>query len=178
MLGHQNEQQWFWERHCTGQKYLERIFADTPFNYTFLDQRFEKLHMEDKKFSSIFLYFSLLAIFVAIIGLFGLSSYLALQRTKEVGIRKVLGASIGQIVFMFFKDFLWLILIAVIIGIPLIYMRMDDWLNGYAFRIPFPWWVLLLSVVAIVGLAFLTVSFQTLKLALLNPVKTIRHERK
>ncbi|MEO1263015.1 MAG: FtsX-like permease family protein [Bacteroidota bacterium] len=153
-----------------------KFFPESPFVHTFIDSRFEKLYLEDKKFGFIFLNFALLAIFVASMGLFGLSSYMSMQRTKEVGIRKVLGASVSNIVLLFFKDFLWLILIAIIIGIPLIYFSMTDWLNGYAFRIDFPWWVLSLAVVSVVALAFFTVSFQTWKLALLNPSKTIRHE--
>lgn len=152
------------------------FFPEEPLNYTFVDQRFEKLYLEDKKFGFIFLNFSILAILVASMGLFGLSSYLALQRTKEVGIRKVLGASVSNIVLLFFKDFLKLIIIAVVLGLPLIYMSMNDWLNGYAYRIHFPWWVLSVAIVFIILFAFLTVSFQTWKLALLNPVKTIRHE--
>ncbi len=152
------------------------FFPDEPLNYTFVDQRFEKLYLEDRKFGFIFLNFSILAILVASMGLFGLSSYLALQRTKEVGIRKVLGASVSNIVLLFFKDFFKLIAIAVVLGLPLIYLSMNDWLNGYAYRINFPWWVLSVAIVFIVLFAFLTVSFQTWKLALLNPVKTIRHE--
>lgn len=153
-----------------------QFFPDAPFAYSFLDQRFEKLYMEDKKFGFIFLNFALLAIFVASMGLFGLASYLSIQRTKEVGIRKVLGASVSSIVILFFRDFLWLILIAVVIGIPFTYFGMDDWLSGYAYRIGFPWWVLSLAVLAIIVLAFFTVSYQTWKLAVLNPARTIRYE--
>ncbi len=153
-----------------------RFYPNAPFSYSFIDQRFEKLYMEDKRFGFIFLNFSLLAIFVASIGLFGLSSFLALQRTKEVGVRKVLGASVNNIVLLFFKDFLWLILIAVIIGVPLIYMAMNDWLNTYANRINFPWGVLFLAIILVLALAFFTVSYQTWKLARLNPAKTVRHE--
>lgn len=152
------------------------FFPNAPFEYTFLDQRFEKLYQEDQKFGFIFFNFALLAILVASMGLFGLSSYLSLQRTKEVGIRKVLGASVTNIVLLFFKDFFRLIMLAVIIGLPIVYLSMNDWLSGYAYRINFPWAVLILAIVVVVGLAFFTVSFQTWKLALLNPSKTIRHE--
>ncbi len=153
-----------------------KFFPDSPFAYSFLDQRFEKLYMEDRRFGLIFFNFSLLAIFVASIGLFGLSSYLAIQRTKEVGVRKVLGASVNNIVLLFFRDFLWLILIAILIGIPLIYLGMNDWLNTYAYRINFPWGVLILAIIAIIFIAFVTVSYQTWKLARLNPAKTVRYE--
>ena len=152
------------------------FYPDAPFTYDFVDQRFEKLYQEDRKFGFIFLNFAFLAIFVASIGLFGLSSYMALQRTKEVGIRKVLGAPVSQIVLLFFKDFLWLILIAVAVGLPIVYLGMSDWLDGYAYRIDFPWWVISLTVVGVVLLAFFTVSYQSWKLARLNPVKTLRYE--
>ncbi|MDH3648369.1 MAG: hypothetical protein OEQ53_01745, partial [Saprospiraceae bacterium] len=153
-----------------------QFFPESPFVYSFVDQRFEKLYQEDKRFGFIFFNFSLLAILVASMGLFGLSSYLALQRTKEVGIRKVLGATVTNIVVLFFKDFLWLIILAVGIGIPVVYFGMSDWLDGYTYRIDFPWWVLSIAILAVVALAFFTVSFQTWKLALLNPAKTIRDE--
>lgn len=153
-----------------------RFFPDAPFTYAFLDQRFEQLYQEDKKFGYLFLNFALLAIFVASMGLFGLSSYMSLQRTKEVGVRKVLGASTSSIVLLFFKDFLWLIVIAIAIGTPLTFLGMNDWLNSYAYRIHFPWWIMVATILLVAVLAFLTVSFQTLKLALLNPAKTIRHE--
>lgn len=152
------------------------MFPNDPFTYSFLDERFEKLYAEDTRFGRVFLNFSILAILVASMGLFGLSAYLAMQRTKEVGIRKVLGASVGNIVFLFFKDFLYLILIAVLIGIPLTYFSMNEWLAGYAHRIDFPWWVLSLAIIAVAILAFFTVSFQTWRLALLNPSETIRQE--
>ena len=153
-----------------------QFFPNSPFNYAFLDERFSKLYKEDKKFGFIFANFSLLAIFVALLGLFGLSSYLSIQRTKEVSIRKVLGASIQNIILLFFRDFLWLIIIAVGVGLPLVYFSMNKWLNGYAYRIDFPWWVLGLSVFLLILLAFFTVSYQTYKIAILNPAKTIRHE--
>ncbi|MFT4973081.1 MAG: putative ABC transport system permease protein, partial [Saprospiraceae bacterium] len=90
--------------------------------------------------------------------------------------RKVLGASVSNIVLLFFKDFLWLIVIAVVIGVPLIYWSMSDWLGSYAYRIDFPWLVLILAVLMVTALAFFTVSIQTWKLAMLNPSKTIRTE--
>ncbi len=155
---------------------FNQFFPQAPFNYTFLDNRFAQLYQEDKKFGFIFANFAGLAIFVALLGLFGLASYLALQRTKEVGVRKVLGASIQNIVFLFFKDFLWLILIAMFIGVPLVYWSMNQWLSGYAYRIDFPWWVIGIAMLLMVLLAFFTVSYQTFKIALLNPAKTIKHE--
>lgn len=158
------------------QNVWNQFYPNAPFTYAFLDERFDKLYKEDKKFGFLFGNFAGLAVIVAILGLFGLASYLSLQRTKEVGVRKVLGATTTNIIFLFFKDFIWLILIAVLIGIPLIYWSMNDWLNGYAYRIDFPWWVILIAMVLIAVLAFITVSWQTLKIASLNPAKTIKHE--
>ncbi|MEL7120114.1 MAG: ABC transporter permease [Bacteroidota bacterium] len=158
------------------QQVWSRFFPDSPFTYSFLDQRFEKLYLEDQRFGYIFLNFSILAIFVATIGLFGLASFLSTQRTKEVGVRKVIGASVNQIVMLFFKDFLWLILIAVFIGIPITYFGMSEWLSSYANRINFPWLFLVLAIIAICGIAFITVSYQIWKIARLNPAQTIRYE--
>ncbi len=152
------------------------FFPNDPFNYTFLDQRFEKLYMEDRKFGWLFANFSILAIFVASMGLFGLSSFLALRRTKEIGVRKVLGASVGSIVLLFFREFLWLVLYAVIIGVPLVYFSMDPWLSGYAYRIDFPWWILVVSALTVTLFAFMTVGYQNFKVAQLNPATSIRDE--
>ncbi|MEL7221053.1 MAG: ABC transporter permease [Bacteroidota bacterium] len=156
------------------QQTFQQFFPNAPFAYSFLDERFASIYAEDKRFGDLFLYFSVLAIFVAFMGLFGLSSYLALQRAREVGIRKVLGASVSSIILLFFRDFLHLILIAVAIGLPLTYFSMDNWLMGYAHRITFPWWVLGLAVIAITSLAFVSVSYQSWKLAITNPREVIR----
>lgn len=158
------------------QETWKQFFPDAPFDYTFLDQRFAKLYQEDKKFGFIFANFSILAIIVASLGLFGLASFLSVQRTKEVGVRKVLGASVSNIILLFFKDFIWLILISVMIGIPLIYLGMNQWLNNYAYRIDFPWWAAFIAMLAVSLFAFITVGYQTYKVAILNPARTIRHE--
>ncbi len=154
----------------------QRFFPQAPFAHSFVDQRFDRLYREDQKFGSLFANFSILAILVAGMGLFGLASFLSVQRTKEVGVRKVLGASTGNIVLLFFRDFIWLIVLAGVIGLPFIYLGMNEWLDGYAYRIAFPWWVLILSVLAIAAFAFLTVGYQTFKVARLNPAETIQHE--
>ena len=141
-----------------------------------MDRRFEKLYHDDRRFGNLFANFSILAIMVASLGLFGLSSFLAAKRTKEIGIRKVLGASSTNIVLSFFREYLWLLGIAAMIGIPVVYFAMQSWLEGYAFHINFPWWVLILAPLAIGIFAFLTVSFQNLKVAQLNPGDAIRYE--
>ncbi|MEM6317934.1 MAG: ABC transporter permease [Bacteroidota bacterium] len=152
----------------------QQFYPNSPFSYAFLDDRFARLYQEDRKFGFIFGNFAGLAIFVAILGLFGLAAFLSLQRTKEVGVRKVLGASTTNIIFLFFKDFVSLLLVAILISVPLVYWSMSNWLNGYAYRIDFPWWVLGVSLSIVTILSFLTVSWQTQKVATLNPVETIR----
>ena len=152
------------------------FFPDSPFAYSFLDNRFEKLYVEDKKFGMLFGNFSILAIIVASLGLLGLASFLAIQRTKEVGVRKVLGATTGSIILLFFKDFIYLLLVAMVIGLPLIYVSMNGWLSNYAYRIDFPWWAMIVACLVIGLFAFATVGFQTYRVAILNPAKTIRYE--
>lgn len=153
-----------------------RFFPDAPLKYEFLDQRFEKLYVEEKRFGQLFANFSILAIIVATLGLFGLAAFLSNQRTKEVGVRKVLGASIGSIIALFFKDYLWLILLAVVIGMPLIFLGMNEWLNNYSYRITFPWQSVVLAAISVLVFAFLTVGYQTYRVAVLNPAQTIRDE--
>lgn len=158
------------------EKKWSAFFPDAPFAYSFLDSRFEKLYVEDKKFGMLFGNFSILAIIVASLGLLGLASFLAIQRTKEVGVRKVLGATTGSIIMLFFKDFIYLLLIAMVIGLPLVYTSMSGWLSNYAYRIDFPWWAMVLACLVIGLFAFATVGFQTYRVAILNPAKTIRYE--
>ena len=158
------------------QQTWQKFFPQSPFNYEFIDQRFQKLYLEDRRFGGLFANFSILAIIVASLGLFGLSSFLAAKRTKEIGIRKVLGSSVSHIVFSFFKEYLWLILLASLISAPLIYLAMQEWLQGYAYHIAFPWWVIGLAVICLVFFAFLTVGYQNYKVAQLNPSEAIRHE--
>jgi len=151
-------------------------FPNAPYDPIFLDEGFEKMYAEDQKFGSLFSNFSIFAIFVAILGLFALASYLSLQRKKEIAVRKVLGASTENIILLFFKDFVWLIVIAFFIATPLVFLGMSEWLNGYAFRIDFPWWSVVLSGVLLMLLAFVTVSLQTYRIAALNPAETVKTE--
>lgn len=154
----------------------ESIYPGQPLKYSFLDERFEGLYQEDKRFGEVFGSFAFLALVVAMLGLFGLSSFMAVQRTKEVGVRKVLGASVVHIVTSFYKDFFGLILISFMIGAPLIYFGMNNWLNEYAYRIDFPWLYLFLSLGIVLALALLTVGYQVYKVAILNPAKSLRYE--
>ncbi len=120
--------------------------------------------------------FSVLALLVGTLGLFGLSSFMAIQRTKEVGVRKVLGASVGHIVTIFYKDFVLLLLLAFVVGMPHIYLGIEQWLNSYAYRISFPWFVPVASFVAVLLVALVTVGYQVYKVAVLDPARTLRYE--
>ena len=154
----------------------DEFYPNAPLNLDFVDQRFELLYEEDKRFGSVFGAFSVLAIIVSILGLFGLSSFMASQRTKEMGIRKVLGASIPNIIVLFFRDFAILIGISAVLGLPMLYFLMDGWLDNYAYRIDFPWDTMPATLVMVLVFAFLTVGFQIFKVAVVNPSRIMRYE--
>lgn len=153
-----------------------RFFPNAPLDLVFLDQRFEQLYKEEKRFGSVFGSFSILAICVAMLGLFGLSSFMAIQRTKEVGVRKVLGASVVQIIGIFYKDFVALFGISSLVGIPSVYFVMNGWLGDYAYRIDFPWLLTFSALLLVVVFALVTVGLQTRKVAILNPAKSLKYE--
>ena len=163
-----------------GVEHVEEVwtefFPNSALEYSFLDDRFNDLYANDQKFGAVFGAFSGFALLVAILGLFGLSSFMASQRTKKVGVRKVLGASIAHIVSLFYKEFLILIGLAAIIGTPVVFYSMDQWLASYAYRISFPWLFVILSLVLIIICAFLTVGYQVWRVAILNPSKTLKYE--
>ncbi len=152
------------------------IFPGNPFEYFFLDDHFNNQYQADLRFGKVFGFFAALAIFVACLGLFGLSSFMAAQRTKEIGVRKVLGASIASILALLSKDFVKLILIAGVIAVPLAYLVLQNWLNNYAFHINLNWWLFVLPMLAVLFIALFTVSVQSLKAAMANPVDTLRDE--
>lgn len=153
-----------------------RFFPTESLNYTFLDDRYARLYEADKRFGSVFAVFSIFALFVASLGLFGLASFLAMQRTKEVGVRKVLGASVPQIIGIFYKDFLILIGISALAGGAITYFGISFWLSNYATRIDFPWFVIGLATVILIVFAFMTVGYQTYRVAILNPARTLKYE--
>jgi putative ABC transport system permease protein len=156
----------------TWQQYLPNV----PFDYTFLDEKFQKLYNSEQQQGSLFTIFSCLAIFIACLGLFGLSAFTISQRVKEIGVRKVLGASVPQIVAELSKDFLKLVLIAAVIALPVAGLLMHKWLLDFAFRIDLNWWVFLMAGVIALIIAFVTISFQSIKAAVANPVKSLRSE--
>ena len=150
--------------------------AEDPIAYSFLDDRFNNTYKAEQKIGAILGIFAGLTIFVACLGLFGLATFTAQQRTKEIGIRKVLGASVTQVTNMLSKEFLKLVLIACIIAFPLSYWAMYQWLQDFAYRTNISVWVFVVAGIAALLIALLTVSFQAIKAAIANPVKSLRTE--
>ena len=147
-----------------------------PFNYTFMDDDFNKVYTAEQQTGTLFITFAVFAIFIGCLGLFGLVTYAAEQRTKEIGVRKVLGASVSGIVAMLSKDFAKLVLIASIISFPLAWWGSNLWLQGFAYRISVSWWMFLVAGIAAILIALITVSFQAIKAAVANPVESLRTE--
>lgn len=153
-----------------------KINPAEPFEYSLLDQDFQKNYEADTRLASLINYFTLIAIFISCLGLFGLSIFSAEQRIKEIGIRKVLGASISSIVFMLSKDFLKLVCFAVLIASPIAWYAMNKWLQNFAYRITISWEVFVLTIFLATFIALLTIIFQAVKAAVSNPVKNLRTE--
>jgi hypothetical protein len=147
-----------------------------PFDYGSLDEALSDLYVVEITMGAIFKYSSILAIFVACLGLFGLVSFIAEQRTREIGIRKALGASTINIVLLFFKDFTKCVLIANIIGLPTAYFFVNVWMNDYTYRTSIPFWIFILAAILTIAIALLTVSYQALKAARANPIEALRYE--
>lgn len=151
-------------------------FPSDPFNYFFLDEFFDQQYKADQKFGKVFGLFAFLAIIIACFGLLGLSAYNVLQRTKEIGIRKVLGASLQNVLYILSKDFLILVTVSFFLAIPIAYWIMHNWLQDFAYRISIQWWVFGIAGIAALLIALFTISFQAVKAALSNPVKSLRTE--
>ncbi|GAB3907429.1 ABC transporter permease [Mucilaginibacter boryungensis] len=149
---------------------------ESPFAYTFLDKKFERLYSSEQLQGRLVTIFSCIAIFIACLGLFGLSAFTISQRVKEIGVRKVLGASVPRIVIELSKDFLMLVLIAAVIALPIAWYSMNKWLLDFAFRISLSWWIFAMAGVIALIIAFVTISFQSVKAAIANPVKSLRSE--
>jgi len=150
--------------------------SNIPFDYRFVDKEVEKLYEEEKRLGFISVGFTILAIFISCLGLFGLISYVAEQKKKEIGVRKVLGASVQSVVKLLTKDFIKLVLIAFVLASPMAYYFISRWLEGFTYRIEIKWWVFLASGVLVMVITFLTVGLQSLKSAAANPVKSLRSE--
>lgn len=147
-----------------------------PFLYSFLDESFNTQYEADFKFKSLFSIFSFLAILIACLGLLGLATYSAVQRTKEIGVRKVLGAEVSSIVTLLSKDFMKLVFVAILIATPFSWYAMNMWLNAYAYQIEISWWIFALSGGIALAIAIATVSFHAIKAARQNPIKSLRTE--
>ncbi len=154
----------------------DKFFPNDPFTYYFLDESYDQQYKADKLYGKVFSLFSFLAILIACFGLLGLSAYNILQRTKEIGIRKVLGASVQNVLFILSKDFITLVGVSFVIAVPVTWWVMHNWLQDFAYRINMPWWVFAIAGIIAALIAFITISFQAIRAALANPVKSLRTE--
>jgi putative ABC transport system permease protein len=152
------------------------LSPNVQINYSFMDQEFDASYRIEQRTGQIFIVFTTLAILIACLGLFGLAAYAAEQRTKEIGIRKVLGANVSAIVGMLSKDFIRLVFISILIASPIAWYLMNKWLQDFAYRISIQWWVLVLAGVVALLIAFITVGFQSIKAAIANPVDSLKNE--
>jgi len=158
------------------EKSWHKLNPGEPFEYSFLEDDFQKNYLAENRLSSIVSYFTLIAIIICCLGLFGLATFSAEQRIKEIGVRKVLGASVSGIVALLSKDFLKLVVIAIVIASPLAWYVMHKWLQDFAYRIDIEWWIFLLAGIIATSIAFFTISYQAIKTANSNPVKSLRTE--
>jgi putative ABC transport system permease protein len=149
---------------ATIEKAWNKHFPSDPFNYYFLDDLFDKQYAADKRFGQVFGLFAFLAILIACFGLLGLSAFNVLQRTKEIGIRKVLGASVQQVLYILSKDFIKLLLIAMLLAIPIAWWIMHNWLQDFAYRINISWWIFIIAGMIAILIALFTLSFQAVRL--------------
>jgi putative ABC transport system permease protein len=154
----------------------QNMFPDADFEYSFVDEEYNNLYRSDEKMGKLFLFFSLLIIFVACLGIFGLASFLSEQRSREIGIRKVLGSSVAGVVKLLTADFTKWVLVANVIAIPIAWYAMDKWLQNFAYRTGLSLWVFILSGLITLIISLLTISTQTIKAANLNPVETLKYE--
>ena len=160
--------------------HMENIFQkydqNKPFSYTFLDDRYEQYFADEKRTAKLISFFTILAIIISCLGIFGLSAFIAEQRTKEIGVRKVLGASVYSIWKLLSKDFLFLVLIACVIAVPIGYYYMNNWVQEFAYSTALSWWIFAVAIVGALLITIITISFQAIKAAIVNPVKSLRTE--
>jgi putative ABC transport system permease protein len=154
----------------------KKFSPDRPFEYNFLDQTYAGLYQSESRFQKVFISLVILGIVIACLGLLGLSTFAAQQRIKEIGIRKVLGASVPNVVGLLSRDFLKLVLTALILAVPIAWYFMNNWLEDFAYRIHIQWWIFILAAIIAMVIAFFTISFQAIKAAIANPVKSLRTE--
>jgi len=152
------------------------MIPSMPFSYRFMDDAFDNMYRAEQRVGKVAVSFAILAIVIACLGLFGLVTFAAEQRTKEIGIRKVLGASVSSIVALLSKDLLLLVLIASLIAFPVAWYAMHRWLQDFAYRIDISWWIFAEAGISALLIALITVSFQAIKAAMANPVNSLRTE--
>ncbi len=157
-------------------KLCKQINAQFPFSYQFADQEYEKLYKSEEVIGKLSDCFAFLAIFISCLGLLGLTMFTAEQRRKEIGVRKVIGASVGDIISMLSKDIIKLVIVSAIIAIPIAWMAMNNWLQGFAYSVKIGWWTFFIAGVMALLIALITISFQSIKAAVANPVKSLRTE--
>ena len=159
---------------------LEKVYAEInphyPFNYQFMDQEYEKLYRSEQVITKLSNAFAILAIIISCLGLLGLVMFMGEQRTKEIGIRKVLGASVTNIVNLLSKDFLLLVLISFFIAAPLAGYYMNQWLNKFAYKIELSWWIYALAGASALAIALITIAVQAVQSAVVNPVNSLKSE--
>ena len=158
------------------EKTWNKYFPADPFNYFFLDDSYNNQYKADTRFGAVFGLFAGLAIIIACFGLLGLSAYNVLQRTKEIGIRKVLGASVNSLLVLLSREFLMLVIVSLFVAIPITWLVMNNWLQDFAYRINIQWWVFALAGLIAILIAMLTTGLQALKASVSNPVKSLRTE--
>jgi ABC-type antimicrobial peptide transport system permease subunit len=158
------------------QKNWHAVYPNEPFVYSFLDDSIQKLYSREQKTAQLVNTASAIAILISCLGLLGLATFTAEQRTKEIGVRKVLGASISSIIALLSKDFLVLVLIALCIASPIAWWAMSKWLTGFAYHVNLEWWVFVLAGLMAIGVALLTVSYHSIKAALRNPTESLKSE--
>jgi len=154
----------------------KKMFPNMPFDYSFLDEHFDNIHRSERNLATTFMYFTILAIIIACLGLFGLASYATERRIKEIGVRKVLGSTVGQIVLLLSKDFSKLVLISNILAWPIAWYAMNKWLQNFAYKTQINIWLFVISGVIAFLIALITVSFRTIKAANANPVEALKYE--
>jgi len=154
------------------EKKYKAVAPGMPFNYSFLDESFDNMYRQEQRVGRVAITFAFLAIIIACLGLLGLATYIAEQRRKEIGVRKVLGASVANIVKMLSIDFVKLVLIAFLIAAPIAWWFMNEWLQDFAYRIDLSWWIFAMTGVLALIVALTTLSFQAIKAALSNPIKS------
>ena len=153
-----------------------KLFPGNQIEYFFLDDYFDAQYASDKQFGKVFGLFSMLAIFVACLGFFGLTTYTISKRTKEIAIRKVLGSTIKGLLILFSRDFVRLIIIANLIALPIVYFFVNNWLQNFTFRISIDWTMFVIPLIILLSIALLTIGIQTIKTSMINPADTLKHE--